>query len=508
VPDGRDGGEKVHALRLPEIVRRAVAEHLQGAVIQDIHGQLTAACADAHGAFIDVFELVFAGITHCPRREIHGASHHAGKRQGDGMLNGAGIGPFIPLVAADAFLGDVVGISSSQTGGLECAVEINEHLILGGFGQDAFIVVDHPLVVTLHEIDFQTDDTPPGELLEGGLQLPVKSHPAHPEDNADIFLLAVIDNFRDIHAGFGSQQVVLRRPAIIDDDIFNAVFGGKIDVVFVRFGVDAGFEINSIDVIGIPPVPGNFARLDPGGILELARFGQFINHLIGQQVFVGGSNNGRSPGECTSSFCFGQIVGPGFDFDVQRRGVFGFQGGFGQNPSKTASGSPLQIQTGVVSQVRFDDGHFGTAGNIGHNGQRSELFVGNGFQLHRQVFPLRMAVEAVFQAEINRGIAGQGEFYLFIYYLDCTRQSGCKTIGDAVVIGPDNQAKRIEMNGQFIVNIRHDTEFFRDNHLNLFINRAGDRVFDGGIRTQLATAIEGQANRADCQQVRLLVLNG
>ena len=85
--------------------------------------------------------------------------------------------------------------------------------------------------------------------------------------------------------------------AFIENDVFEPVFGGEIDIVFIGVIIDSGPEINTIDIVCIPPVPGDFARLDPAGVPDLAGAGQTKDEIgVGQfNVFAGDLN--RAPRE-------------------------------------------------------------------------------------------------------------------------------------------------------------------------------------------------------------------
>ena len=78
--------------------------------------------------------------------------------------------------------------------------------------------------------------------------------------------------FFHVDLGNHLEHVPQLVPALVEDDVRNAILCGEIDVVLVGLRVDTGFKIYAINVVGIPPVPGHVARFDPGGVLDLRRF--------------------------------------------------------------------------------------------------------------------------------------------------------------------------------------------------------------------------------------------
>src|SRR6185369_5450370 len=210
------------------------------------------------------------------------AEEHAREGKRDVML-GLGFGaPFVPLHSADAFGAYEVGPGARHGGGFLVAVKIDEHFALGGFTADLVVVINHHLIAALHEVDLDAFDAPLFELVESGLKLVVQGLPNDPHDEADVFLFGVGGEFVHVEIGDDFHQIAEFVPAFVENDVGNAVFGGEVDVVFVGGGVNASFEIYAVDVPGVPPIPGNLAGLDPRSVLQLGRFLQQPDDLVGE----------------------------------------------------------------------------------------------------------------------------------------------------------------------------------------------------------------------------------
>ena len=76
-----------------------------------------------------------------------------------------------------------------------------------------------------------------------------------------------------------------------------AVPGREIDVVLVSLRVDTGFEVDAVNVIRVPPVPGHLAWFDPRRILHLRRLLQKPDQLIGNQVGISFDDAHHAPGK-------------------------------------------------------------------------------------------------------------------------------------------------------------------------------------------------------------------
>ena len=64
------------------------------------------------------------------------------------------------LHAADTFIRNHVGITYVEAGRLVRTVEIDKQMIFGGLCGHTLNIIGHPLVRTVHEVDFETLNAP------------------------------------------------------------------------------------------------------------------------------------------------------------------------------------------------------------------------------------------------------------------------------------------------------------------------------------------------------------
>src|SRR5262249_311618 len=149
------------------------------------------------------------------------------------------------------------------------AVEVHKHFAFGAFGTQLMIEIHQQLVVALHEVNFDSLDSPLGVLIEGGPHLVGEGFPDYPKDYADVFLFGVPGQLLDVDFGNDVANVAKLVPTFIENDVVEMIFGGEVDVVLVSLRVDTGFEVDAVDIVVVPPVPGDFARFDPGSVAQL-----------------------------------------------------------------------------------------------------------------------------------------------------------------------------------------------------------------------------------------------
>ena len=112
-----------------------------------------------------------------------------------------------------------------QPRGFVSAVEIHEEVPFRGLHGYALVVIDHPLVVALHEIDLDAFYTPFFELIQGRIHMIFERLPGHPEDDADVLLPPVFNQPFQVDLGDGVEQVAGLDvvPAFVKDDVFQPV---------------------------------------------------------------------------------------------------------------------------------------------------------------------------------------------------------------------------------------------------------------------------------------------
>ena len=145
----------------------------------------------AHGLGEDRPEILLCPVYHGPRGIVHRAGHHADKRDGNIVVRGIAVRPFRLFQPFHPFACDHVGKSPSKACRFVCPVKIDQHFPVGSFFCYPPVIIDHPLVITLHEINFYPIHTPLLKLIKCLIPLIFEGFPHHPEDNTDIFLFAI-----------------------------------------------------------------------------------------------------------------------------------------------------------------------------------------------------------------------------------------------------------------------------------------------------------------------------
>ncbi len=144
---------------------------------------------------------------------IHGTGQHAGEGKRGVVHRGDAGRPLGVLLAHHSFAGDQIGIGAAQPIRLEGSVVIDHEMVLGGFLHYPAIPVHHPLIVAVHEVDLDPGDAPLLKQRKGLVHVFVDRGPVRPKPDADILLLGVAQQFRNIDVGVEVGNV--RRIGII-----------------------------------------------------------------------------------------------------------------------------------------------------------------------------------------------------------------------------------------------------------------------------------------------------
>ena len=187
-------------------------------------------------------------------------------------------------------------------------MEVNHHIIFGSLLYHSLIEVHHPLVATVHEVYLHARYTPLGITLEE-VHVVLYSEPRQPQNESHVAALAVSHEFGDVDGVDGIERVARRAcPSLVKDDVRYAELGGEVDVILVRVVVDASLEIHAPNHLMVPPVPAHLTRLYPAAVLQLARRGQHVGHLVGKDVPVLSGDDEVTPRERTPALRAGDIV--------------------------------------------------------------------------------------------------------------------------------------------------------------------------------------------------------
>jgi len=320
-----------------------------------------AAGGHAHRQVKNGIELRRCGIDHRPRRIIHRSDGHAGENQCDIVLRGHLPAPFHILQPHDPLPREHIGPGALEPRRLVGAVKIDQQPVPGRFLGDLPVIVDHPLVIPLHEIDLDALDAPAGKTGQGRLQLVEQALPGDPENDLHLALASMRQQLLHIDLRMDGEKIPELIPALVEDDIFNTVVGGKIDIVLVGGCVEAGLEIDAIEIEGVPPVPGHLAGLDPGGVRDLFRLRELVDQRIADDFGIPAGDDQQAPGITAAAGGLGNILSAGERLDITIRGD-----GVGQTDLRKAAdqrGRTLvaagEPEPRIIAEVRLADQHFG-----------------------------------------------------------------------------------------------------------------------------------------------------
>ena len=158
-----------------------------------------------------------------------------------------------------------IGPSAVQSGRFVSPVEINQKPIAGSHFRSSGVEVHDNLVVSVHIIDLEALDPHlrivPADILHISVKCPITG----PQNDADTFLLSVLD--KSWHVYFWNYLKQIRflpyGPAMVENNIFNVVGCCEINVVFVGFSVYSCLEVHTVEIPPVPPVPCHFSWFDP-----------------------------------------------------------------------------------------------------------------------------------------------------------------------------------------------------------------------------------------------------
>ena len=136
-------------------------------------------------------------------------------------------------------------------------MEVHKEMMAGSLGDHTLIETVHPLVCTVHKVYLHALDAP---LLIGGkkVEMLLYGQPRQPQDNAHAAALSVGNEFLQAQVGLAVERIAgVDGPSFIEQDVFKAIFGSKVNEMRISVVIIAGLEMN-IRTIGnctIPPLP-------------------------------------------------------------------------------------------------------------------------------------------------------------------------------------------------------------------------------------------------------------
>ena len=169
--------------------------------------------------------------------------------------------------------------------------------MLGGFFGYTFIIVYHPLVTAVHEVDLHSCDAPIGKCFKE-VEMILDSQPWQPKYDFYVAVLSVFYQFGKIDGGIGGKRITcIFRPSFVHDDIRNTELGCEVNVVFIGIHIETRTEIYPIEACVVPPFPTHLSRFDPTVVFKNTRGRQVIHHFVFNQFFVFFRNHHHAPGE-------------------------------------------------------------------------------------------------------------------------------------------------------------------------------------------------------------------
>ena len=285
VPCDRDAGDESRALLLAVVERRVVGQHLQPRFEDYEERHLVGACADARS--VGTVPAVGFGLhaDHRPRGVVHGA-HGVADVGEPCAVRGCAAAHL--LHAPHALVCQYVGVAVLQPRGLEGPVERHDHAVSCRLLRHALVVVDHPLVAAVHEVDLHPLHAPLAEALEE-VEMLLHGEPRQPEDDPHVALPAVADQLLEVDVRIGREGVAgILCPPLVHDDVGDSEVRREVDEIFVRRGVEPRHEVHIRPVWrrGVPELPAHLPGTYPRGVVEAAGAGEPRGHGVFDQVRV------------------------------------------------------------------------------------------------------------------------------------------------------------------------------------------------------------------------------
>ena len=191
----------------------------------------------------------------------------------------------------------------------------------------------------------------------------------------------MVDDGLEVDAGDDVEEVVAPQsgPALVENDIFDAVARGEVDVVEIGLRVDTGLKVNAIELQVVPPVPSHLARPDPRRVGNARGLGQQCHQVDVGQVDVGRGHGHYAPRKGSAGRAVGQkvlifghlhlqIVVPALD----HRARIGRK-----NAAEPVAARGVEEHSGIVAQVALGDADLGACvDKHGQEGQPERVVLG------------------------------------------------------------------------------------------------------------------------------------
>ena len=374
-------------------------------------------------------------------------------------------------------------------------MHVEEQAVFGGRFREAVGEIGDLLVVAVEEIDLEALDAHLRVVFADAFEVAFRGIETGPEDDAHAAFLAVGDQFGQVDRGNDLEKVGLfvHGPAFVEDDVFDAVVGGEVDVVFIGFVVDSRLEVHAVEVPGVPPVPGHLAGFDPRNVLHARGCGETVDHVVVGQLDVASGDGEDAPREGAGPRGAGdEVLALGhqqLQFVVAALHLLG-RIGREVAPEGLAARGVVEVHARVVLQVGLGDDDFRRSG-VCQDRQEGQAVVGD----------LRDGLGGVGVFEAVEVVAGQPRFLLAVAGVGDQRREvlretdvhqlvrngdfvlhrGAEPVGRAVVIGPEVDAViPFERKRQRVVSVLDGAALVKgrfDDFVDAFCRRLAHRGF-------------------------------
>ena len=282
---------------------------------------MAAACALAHRLRIAGEITLFCGVAHRALCVVHRTHHLANERQERFVAHLVELLQFAPLhllLTSHSLEVEHIRIGVGHAVWHWRTMEVAEQAVFGASGGSLFKKLHHLLVAAVHEVDFETLHAHFAIVAAHILHIALKGLVASPKHDIHATVGSIFHKHRQVDFRHHLHQVgfLVHRPTLIENHVFNAVFGGEVDIILIGAIVHASGKIHAFQVPVVPPVPSHLARLHPIGIHH-RRIGKQSWHLGGEQVGIVFSHQHHFPWEGVRASRLGDIVFPLVNYHLQ-----------------------------------------------------------------------------------------------------------------------------------------------------------------------------------------------
>ena len=235
-----------------------------------------------------------------------------------------------------------------------------------------------------------------------------------------------------------------------------AVARREVDVVLVGLRVDPGLEVDAVDVVGVPPVPGHLAGLDPRRVGDPRGRGEQVDDRVRHQVLVLLRDAQHAPRVRARALRHRDVVGRPHDLEVAVALELLLERVRRKDAFERGAARAAQPQARVVLDVGVGDRDLHPVGVHHRRGARErprlELLQGAP-----GVVPLVVGEEALLLVKVDAPVAREAEARLLAVdpHLRFV-QAGLEAVGDSFVEGTEGHGvAALELDPELVVALAH-----------------------------------------------------